>query len=78
MKAVLILKNDRYMRLRERIQKARNYHADMMISLHADSFPDPRARGSSIYALSVDGASAETARMLAEKENAADLAVLQM
>lgn len=73
MKAVLIRKNDRYMKLRERIHKARNYHADMMISLHADSFPDPRARGSSIYALSVDGASSETARMLADKENAADL-----
>ena len=73
MKAVLIRKNDRYMRLRDRIHKARDSHADMMISLHADSFPDPRARGSSIYALSVDGASSETARMLAEKENAADL-----
>ncbi|VAW55207.1 N-acetylmuramoyl-L-alanine amidase [hydrothermal vent metagenome] len=73
MKAVLVRKNDRYMRLRERIKKARDYHADMMISLHADSFPDPRARGSSIYALSVDGASSETARMLAEKENATDL-----
>jgi len=73
MKAVLIRKNDRFMRLRERIHKARDYHADMMISLHADSFPDPRARGSSIYALSVDGASSETARMLAEKENAVDL-----
>jgi N-acetylmuramoyl-L-alanine amidase len=73
MKAVLVRKNDRYMRLRDRIHKARDHHADMMISLHADSFPDPRARGSSIYALSVDGASSETARMLAEKENAADL-----
>jgi len=73
MKAVLVRKNDRYMRLRDRIGKARDYHADMMISLHADSFPDPRARGSSIYALSVDGASSETARMLAEKENAADI-----
>jgi len=73
MKAVLIRKNDRYMRLRDRIHKARDNHADLMISLHADSFPDPRARGSSIYALSVDGASSETARMLAEKENAADL-----
>ncbi len=73
MKAVLIRKNDRYLRLRDRIHKARDAHADMMISLHADSFPDPRARGSSIYALSVDGASSETARMLAEKENAADL-----
>jgi N-acetylmuramoyl-L-alanine amidase len=73
MKAVLIRKNDRYMRLRERISKARKYRADMMISLHADSFPDPRARGSSIYALSVDGATSETARMLAEKENASDI-----
>jgi len=71
MKAVLVRKNDRFMRLRDRIHKARDSHADMMISLHADSFPDPRARGSSIYALSVDGASSET--MMAEKENAADL-----
>ena len=73
MKAVLTRKNDRFLRLRDRIHKARDNHADLMISLHADSFPDPRARGSSIYALSVDGASSETARMLAEKENAADL-----
>ena len=73
MKAVLTRQNDRYMRLRDRIHKARDYHADMMISLHADSFPDPRARGSSVYALSVDGASSETAKLLAEKENAADM-----
>lgn len=73
MKAVLVRKNDRYLRLRDRIEKARDNHADMMISLHADSFPDPRARGSSIYALSVDGATSETARMLAEKENASDI-----
>jgi N-acetylmuramoyl-L-alanine amidase len=73
MKAVLVRKNDRFMRLRDRIRKAREYDADMMISLHADSFPDPRARGSSIYALSVDGATSETAKLLAEKENAADL-----
>ena len=73
MKAVLTRKNDRFLRLRDRILKARDNNADLMISLHADSFPDPRARGSSIYALSVDGASSETARMLAEKENAADL-----
>ena len=73
MKAVLTRKNDRFMRLRSRIDKAREYHADMMISLHADSFPDPRARGSSVYALSVDGATSETAKLLAEKENAADL-----
>lgn len=73
MKAVLVRKNDRFLRLRDRISRARQSHADMMISLHADSFPDPRARGSSIYALSVDGASSETARLLADKENASDL-----
>jgi N-acetylmuramoyl-L-alanine amidase len=73
MKAVLTRKGDHFLRLRERIGKARKNNADMMISLHADSFPNPRARGSSIYALSVDGATSETARLLAEKENAADL-----
>ncbi len=43
------------------------------LDLLTDSFPDPRARGSSIYALSVDGATSETARLLAENENASDL-----
>lgn len=73
MKAVLIRKTDRYIRLRDRVKRARDNNADMMISLHADSFPDPRARGSSVYALSVGGATSETARLLADKENAADL-----
>ncbi|MCW8830618.1 MAG: N-acetylmuramoyl-L-alanine amidase, partial [Gammaproteobacteria bacterium] len=72
MKAVLTRKDDRYLKLRQRIEKAHKHNADMMISIHADSFPDPRARGSSIYALSVNGASSEMARMLAEKENASD------
>ena len=72
MQAILIRRDDRFMRLRERIKKAKNKHADMMISLHADSFPDPRAGGSSVYALSVDGASSEAAKMLAKNENAAD------
>lgn len=73
MRAVLTRKDDRFLRLRDRIVKARDNNADLMISLHADSFPDPRARGSSIYALSVDGASSETARLLAENENTSDL-----
>ncbi len=73
MQAVLIRKNDRFMGLRARIQKARDYNADMMISLHANSFTDPRARGSSIFALSVGGASSERARMLAKQENGVDL-----
>ncbi|MDH3343255.1 MAG: N-acetylmuramoyl-L-alanine amidase [Gammaproteobacteria bacterium] len=73
MKAVLTRKDDRYMKLRHRIEKARKSNADMMISIHADSFPDPRARGSSIFALSVNGASSEMAQQLAENENASDV-----
>ena len=73
MKAVLIRKDDRYLKLRQRIEKAKKNNADMMISIHADAFPDPRARGSSIYALSVNGASSEMAQQLAENENASDV-----
>ena len=61
------------MGLRERVKKAREHKADLLVSLHADAYRDARARGSSVYALSVDGATSETARWLAEKENASDL-----
>lgn len=73
MKAVLTRKDDRFMKLRARIAKVADSNADMMISIHADSFPNPRVRGSSIFALSVDGATSETARMLAKNENASDV-----
>lgn len=73
MKAVLVRTSDRYMRLRDRIKKARDHNADLMISLHADAFPDQRAKGASVFALSVNGASSETARLLAEKENNVDM-----
>lgn len=73
MKGELIRSSDRFMRLRERIKRAHVLNADLMISIHADSFPDVRARGASVYALSVSGASSEYAHLLAEKENKADL-----
>lgn len=73
MRAELIRSSDRFMRLRERIRRAHEVNADLMISLHADSFPDARARGASVYALSVSGASSESARLLAEKENKVDI-----
>lgn len=72
MKPAMIRSTDRFMRLRDRIEKAHEMKADLMISLHADSFPDKRARGASVYALSVGGASSESARILAEKENSVD------
>lgn len=74
MKAVLIRDGDYYIGLRERIRKAQRHQADVFISIHADSLPVGRsARGSSIYALSERGATSEAARVLADKENAADL-----
>lgn len=73
MRAVMIREGDYYLGLRQRIEKARKYQADLFISLHADAFRDPRVHGSSVYVLSQRGASSEHARWLAERENASDL-----
>jgi len=74
MRAVLTRKGDYYIGLRKRVEKARQAHADLFVSIHADSFPDDqRVSGSSVFILSDRGASNEAARWLAEKENAADL-----
>ena len=72
MKPVLIRDGDYYIGLRERIKKARRHNADVLISIHADSIPGRHARGSSVYALSERGATSEAAKVLADKENAAD------
>lgn len=74
MKAYLTRNRDVFISLRQRIKKARDHNADMFISIHADAFKDPRARGASVYVLSERGASSEAAQLLADKENAADLA----
>lgn len=73
MRGELIRGKDRFMHLRDRIKKAHEINADLMISIHADSFPDSRAQGASVYALSVSGATSESARLLAEKENKVDM-----
>ncbi|OGT88853.1 MAG: hypothetical protein A2286_10320 [Gammaproteobacteria bacterium RIFOXYA12_FULL_61_12] len=73
MKAVLIRDGDYFLPLRKRMQIAREKHADLFVSIHADAFHDKRARGSSVFTLSRKGASSEAARWLAESENRADL-----
>ena len=73
MKAVLTRNGDYYMGLRKRLKKAREANADFFVSIHADAFDDPRARGASVYTLSTNGATSEAARWLANRENAADL-----
>lgn len=73
MKAFLVRKGDYYIKLRQRISHARQQGADLFISIHADSFKDPKASGASVYILSEKGESSEAARWLAESENRADL-----
>ena len=72
-RAFLVRKGDYYVALRKRVEIARQQRADMFVSVHADAFKSPTASGASVYALSQRGASSETARWLAEKENSSDL-----
>ncbi len=74
MRAYLTRDRDIFISLRQRIKKARNNNADMFISIHADAFKNTKARGASVFVLSERGASSEAAQLLADKENAADLA----
>ncbi len=74
MRAYMTRNSDVFVRLRDRIKRARDNHADMFISIHADAFHNYRAKGASVYVLSERGASSEAAKLLADKENTADLA----
>ena len=73
MRVMLTRDADFFVPLPVRVQKARKVQADLFVSIHADGFIEPTARGSSVFALSEKGASSTTARWLANKENAADL-----
>jgi N-acetylmuramoyl-L-alanine amidase len=73
MKPLLIRDRDVLIPLRERKEKARQHKADMFISIHADSVARTTAQGASVYTLSRHGASTEAAKLLAERENSADL-----
>lgn len=73
MRAYLTRDKDFFVPLHVRVQKARRVKADLFISIHADAWIKPTARGSSIYALSQNGATSTAARWLANKENQADL-----
>jgi N-acetylmuramoyl-L-alanine amidase len=73
MRAVLTRDSDFYLPLQLRVDKARKVKADLFVSIHADAFIRPNARGSSVFALSERRATSEAARWLAKKENDADL-----
>jgi N-acetylmuramoyl-L-alanine amidase len=73
MRAVLTREGDYFIALGQRVEKARRVQADLFVSIHADAFIRPNARGSSVFALSERGATSTQARWLAKQENAADL-----
>ncbi len=73
MRGVLTRDGDYFIPLHHRVEKARKVRADLFVSVHADAFIKPHARGSSVFALSESGATSSAAKWLAKKENDADL-----
>jgi N-acetylmuramoyl-L-alanine amidase len=73
MRALLTRDGDYFLPLNARVDKARQVRADLLVSIHADAFKRPNARGSSVFALSARRATSEMARLLAQKENESDL-----
>lgn len=72
-RAVLTRNSDTFIPLRQRLAIAHNHKADMFISIHADAYRYKDAQGASVFALSQRGATSESARWLAEKENESEL-----
>jgi N-acetylmuramoyl-L-alanine amidase len=73
MRAFMTRDADFFVPLQVRVQKARRVQADLFVSIHADAFLTPAARGASVFALSHGAASSSAARWMANKENAADM-----
>ena len=73
MRVMLTRDGDFFVPLQVRVAKARKVQADLFVSIHADAFVKPTARGASVFVLSEKGASSSAARWLADKENRADL-----
>ena len=66
MRAMLTRDADFFVPLHERVRKARRVQADLFVSIHADAFLTPEARGASVFALSQSGASSAAARWMAD------------
>ena len=73
MRGVLTRDGDVFIPLHHRVVKARNVQADLFVSIHADAYIRPNAKGSSVFALSDRGATSAAARWIAKRENDADL-----
>jgi N-acetylmuramoyl-L-alanine amidase len=71
-RVLLTRDSDFFVPLGERVKKAERVQADLFVSIHADAFFTPDARGASVFALSQGGASSAAARWMANRENASD------
>ena len=72
MRVMMTRDADFFVPLDERVRKARRVQADLFVSIHADAFFRPEARGASVFALSTKGATSSAARWMAQRENSAD------
>ncbi|MDP2006916.1 MAG: N-acetylmuramoyl-L-alanine amidase [Rubrivivax sp.] len=72
MRVMLTRDGDFFVPLQDRVRKARRVQADLFVSIHADAFMRPEARGASVFALSTRGATSSAARWMARRENASD------
>ncbi|PMS17386.1 N-acetylmuramoyl-L-alanine amidase [Trinickia dabaoshanensis] len=72
MRSMMTRDADFFVPLNVRVQKARRVGADLFVSIHADAFTTPEARGSSVFALSEHGATSAAARWMANRENSSD------
>ena len=69
MQAILSRNDNTFIPLRERMEIAREYNADLFLSIHADALNNSRVKGASVYTLSLKGASDEASKILAKGQN---------
>lgn len=73
MKAIMTRNSDHFVSLGGRVAIARRAKAHLLVSIHADAWIKPSARGSSVFCLSERGATSASARWLAKNQNESDL-----
>lgn len=73
MKAIMTRNSDHFVSLGGRVAIARRAKAHLLVSIHADAWIKPSARGSSVFCLSERGATSAAARWLAKNQNESDL-----
>lgn len=73
MRAVMTRSSDHFVSLSQRVMIAQKAKAHLFVSIHADAWTKPSAKGASVYALAERGATSSAAMWLAKNQNEADL-----